>query len=146
MWVHAMYKYHFINLEVQPLRIEQKRAETELAEAQAKLNEATERLMETEMKIEKLKKDSEETMRQQKQIQTEVENTQQKLTRADVLINSLKGEKLRWQDTLVQLDRQINCLLGDSLYAAAFVIYSGAFTAAYRQMLGQELLQLLKNY
>ena len=64
MWVHAMYKYHFINLEVQPLRIEQKKAETELAEAQEKLNQATQQLMETEMKIEKLKKDSEETMRQ----------------------------------------------------------------------------------
>jgi dynein heavy chain len=30
MWVHAMYKYHFINLEVIPLRIEQKKANEEL--------------------------------------------------------------------------------------------------------------------
>ena len=37
-------------------------------------------------------------------------------------------------------------MLGDSLYAATFVIYSGAFTAAYRQMLGAELLKLLQTY
>lgn len=85
-------------------------------------------------------------MRQQKQIQTEVKNTQQKLERADILINSLKGEKKRWEETLVQLDQQINCLLGDSLYASAFVIYSGAFTATYRQMLGAELQTFLGNF
>lgn len=45
MWVHAMYKYHFINLEVAPLRVEQKRAEAELEEANRNLNDATERLI-----------------------------------------------------------------------------------------------------
>lgn len=58
MWVHAMYKFHFINLEVIPLRQEQKKANDELNVAQAKLAEATEKLKQTEEKIAKLRQES----------------------------------------------------------------------------------------
>ena len=86
MWVHAMYDFHFINLTVIPLRIEQKRANEELQVAQAKLAEATRKLNETEMRIAKLRAESQETEREKQRILNEVQNTQKKLERASTLI------------------------------------------------------------
>ena len=42
---------------------------------------------------------------------------------------------MRWIESLKQMDVQIKCLLGDSLFAAAYVIYAGAFTSDFRQRL-----------
>lgn len=96
MWVHAMYKFHFINLEVIPLRQEQKKANDELNVAQAKLAEATEKLKQTEEKIAKLRQESQDTEKERKKVQSDVDNTQKKVERASTLIQSLKGEKTRW--------------------------------------------------
>ena len=38
---------------------------------------------------------------------------------------------------------QIKCLLGDSLFAAAYVIYAGAFTSDFRQRLASEWFNII---
>lgn len=100
--------------------------------------QATESLRQTEEKIAKLKAENEATQQEKLRIQQEVENTQKKLKRASTLIQSLKGEKTRWIESLKEMDIQINCLLGDSLYASAYVIYAGAFTSDFRQRLASQ--------
>lgn len=46
------------------------------------------------------------------------------------LINSLADEKVRWQDTVENLDCKINNITGDVLVAAGFVAYLGPFTVS----------------
>ena len=46
------------------------------------------------------------------------------------LINSLADEKVRWQDTIENLDYKINSITGDMLVAAGFVAYLGPFTVS----------------
>ena len=46
------------------------------------------------------------------------------------LINSLADEKVRWQDTVENLDYKINNIAGDVLLAAGFVAYLGPFTVS----------------
>lgn len=46
------------------------------------------------------------------------------------LINGLADEKVRWQDTVQNLDYMINNIAGDVLASAGFVAYLGAFTVS----------------
>lgn len=49
--------------------------------------------------------------------------------------------QIRWKESVVQFDAQINNVVGDVFISAACVAYYGAFTASYRQELVQgELL------
>lgn len=46
------------------------------------------------------------------------------------LINGLADEKVRWQDTVQNLDYMINNIAGDVLISAGFVAYLGPFTVS----------------
>lgn len=60
------------------------------------------------------------------------------------LINSLADEKVRWQDTVENLDYKINNITGDVLVAAGFVAYLGPFTVSVQHCLqGARLTALL---
>ncbi|NWZ55127.1 DYH1 protein, partial [Haliaeetus albicilla] len=61
------------------------------------------------------------------------------------LINSLADEKVRWQDTVENLDYKINNITGDMLVAAGFVAYLGPFTGHYRTGLCKEWLRQLSE-
>ncbi|NWU63519.1 DYH1 protein, partial [Pterocles burchelli] len=61
------------------------------------------------------------------------------------LINSLADEKVRWQDTVENLDYKINNITGDVLVAAGFVAYLGPFTGHYRTALCKEWLRQLSE-
>uniref|UniRef100_A0A663EW23 Dynein axonemal heavy chain 1 n=1 Tax=Aquila chrysaetos chrysaetos TaxID=223781 RepID=A0A663EW23_AQUCH len=62
-----------------------------------------------------------------------------------MLINSLADEKVRWQDTVENLDYKINNITGDVLVAAGFVAYLGPFTGHYRVALCKEWLRQLSE-
>lgn len=59
------------------------------------------------------------------------------------LINSLADEKVRWQDTVENLDYKINNIAGDVLLAAGFVAYLGPFTVSTQCSLEWALLAAL---
>ncbi|NXL44771.1 DYH1 protein, partial [Podilymbus podiceps] len=61
------------------------------------------------------------------------------------LINSLADEKVRWQDTVENLDYKINNITGDMLVAAGFVAYLGPFTGHYRTALCEDWLRHLSE-
>ncbi|XP_058525212.1 dynein axonemal heavy chain 14 isoform X2 [Ochotona princeps] len=53
---------------------------------------------------------------------------------ASVLPTVLESEKTRWQDIISQLDSSLQGLWGDALLSAACIVYSGALTPAFRQL------------
>lgn len=58
-----------------------------------------------------------------------------KLKRASDLVVGLDSEKIRWENDILQFESQIKHILGDSIYAAAFLAYCGPFTAEVRHEL-----------
>lgn len=48
------------------------------------------------------------------------------------MIGGLEGEKNRWTDTVANLTKQQEMLIGDCLLAAGMICYAGPFTANYR--------------
>lgn len=63
------------------------------------------------------------------------------LERAASLIDGLSGEKIRWTETVEQLDIDFDYLPGDCLLSIAFVSYLGPFVFKYRD----QLLKLWTN-
>lgn len=58
-----------------------------------------------------------------------------KLERAALLVDCLAAEKIRWEQTVEDLDEQFSKLPGDVLLATAFVSYLGPFVSKYRDAL-----------
>ncbi|KAM6325251.1 LOW QUALITY PROTEIN: dynein axonemal heavy chain 1 [Podargus strigoides] len=144
-WVRAMHKYHFVAKVVEPKRKAWQEAEKDLRATQEVLDEAKERLMKVEGRIAALEDKYKGCIAKKEQLEMKCEQCQQRLGRADTLINSLADEKVRWQDTVENLDYKINNISGDMLVAAGFVAYLGPFTGHYRVALCEEWLRQLSE-
>ncbi|KAK2091251.1 Dynein heavy chain 1, axonemal, partial [Saguinus oedipus] len=62
------------------------------------------------------------------------------------LINGLSDEKVRWQETVENLQYMLNNISGDVLVAAGFVAYLGPFTGQYRTVLYDGWVKQLKSH
>uniref|UniRef100_A0A669QMH2 Dynein axonemal heavy chain 1 n=1 Tax=Phasianus colchicus TaxID=9054 RepID=A0A669QMH2_PHACC len=136
-WVRAMHKYHFAAKVVEPKRVRAWReAEEDLRATQQVLEEAKQRLKDVESGIAILQAKYNNCIAKKKELEMKCEQCQQRLGRAATLINSLADEKVRWQDTVENLDYKINNIAGDVLLAAGFVAYLGPFTVSMQCSLG----------
>ncbi|RLV99506.1 hypothetical protein DV515_00009657 [Chloebia gouldiae] len=145
-WVRAMHKYHFVAKVVEPKRQALREAEEDLRATQLILDEAKQRLKEVEDGIAMLQAKYEACKANKEELERKCEQCLERLARADVLINSLADEKVRWQDTVENLDDKINNSSADVLVAAGFVAYLGPFTGDYRAALSTEWMEeLVKN-
>ncbi|GAB0194609.1 dynein axonemal heavy chain 1 [Grus japonensis] len=129
-WVRAMHKYHFVANVVEPKRRAWQEAEEDLRATQQVLEEAKEHLREVEGGIAMLQSKYKVCIAKKEELEMKCEQCQQRLGRANTLINSLADEKVRWQDTVENLDDKIDNVTGDVLIAAGFVAYLGPFTIA----------------
>jgi dynein heavy chain len=62
------------------------------------------------------------------------------------MIGGLEGEKVRWTDTVADLSKQQEMLIGDCLIAAGMVSYAGPFTSMYREQLETLWRTSIKKY
>lgn len=145
MWVHSMYKYHFVLKEVQPLRDKLTQSKKELELVTQKRDAAQAKLKEVEDKLEMLNRNKEAAETEKNELEKKVENTRVKLIRAGLLIDGLAGEKKNWSKTITDLTEREGVLTGDVISAAGQVSYAGAFTSAYRNELLEGWKQSLRE-
>nr|XP_009665828.1 PREDICTED: dynein heavy chain 1, axonemal [Struthio camelus australis] len=144
-WVRAMYKYHFVAKAVEPKRQAFREAEDDLHATQQVLEEAKDRLREVEDGIAMLQAKYNSCVAKKEELEMKCAQCEQRLGYADKLINGLADEKVRWQDTVKNLDYMVNNIAGDILVAAGFVAYLGPFTGHYRAALCTEWLRQLSE-
>lgn len=132
-WVRAMYKWFFVNREIQPLRETLSAAEAELAIVTAALRETRATLDQVIASVAALEKEYNEALDTQAALEAEVERTSLKLQRAARLIDGLGGEKSRWVQLVEQYKEEERYVVGDMVIAAATVAYCGPLTATYRK-------------
>lgn len=144
-WVRAMYKWFFVNREIQPLR-------EQLAGAESELRRVNQALANTRMKLDavieavaNLEREYTDAVETQTRLENEVEQTSQKLHRAARLIDGLGGEKVRWTELVAQYKAQKNCISGDMVVAAASIAYFGPLTGPYRKSLLDMWVHILED-
>uniref|UniRef100_A0A669QRK6 Dynein axonemal heavy chain 1 n=1 Tax=Phasianus colchicus TaxID=9054 RepID=A0A669QRK6_PHACC len=131
-WVRAMHKYHFAAKVVEPKRVRGSTVRLLLVSGDTGLRSSLskQRLKDVESGIAILQAKYNNCIAKKKELEMKCEQCQQRLGRAATLINSLADEKVRWQDTVENLDYKINNIAGDVLLAAGFVAYLGPFTVS----------------
>uniref|UniRef100_A0A8I6GJB4 Dynein, axonemal, heavy chain 1 n=1 Tax=Rattus norvegicus TaxID=10116 RepID=A0A8I6GJB4_RAT len=145
-WVRAMHKYHFVAKAVEPKRQALREAQDDLEVTQRILEEAKHHLREVEDGISTLQAKYRECVTKKEELEMKCEQCEQRLGRADKLINGLADEKVRWQDTVENLENMLDNIFGDVLVAAGFVAYLGPFTGQYRAALYEYWVNQLTVY
>ncbi|XP_041081390.1 dynein heavy chain 1, axonemal [Polyodon spathula] len=145
-WVRAMHKYHFIARAVEPKRQALRESQEDLAVTQKILDEAKRRLEEVEGGIAMLQAKYKDCVSKKGELEVKCAQCEQRLVRADKLITGLADEKVRWQDTVCNLEYMVNNVAGDVLLSAGYVAYLGPFTGEYRAAMADEWLKKFNEF
>ncbi|BFZ25685.1 hypothetical protein BsWGS_28724 [Bradybaena similaris] len=137
MWVRAMDLYAKVFRTVEPKRLALAKAQQELDTVMSLLREKQSKLAAVEAKIAQLQKSYDDSVAEKLKLERNIATTAGRLKRSSKLTTALADEQIRWKESVVQFDAQINNVVGDVFISAACVAYYGAFTASYRQELVQ---------
>ena len=121
-----------------PKREKLKQATQAVEKKQKQLKQAQAQLAEVLAKVQALKDTYDESTSQKEKLQTESDELEAKLIRAEKLVNGLAGERTRWEQSIVLFEEELGYLPGDVVVAAAFLSYAGPFPSEYRnELVGQ---------
>lgn len=144
-WCHAIYMYAGVAKEVAPKRTRLKAAESSLAQKQLDLKRATDALSAAASKLLDLKEHYDNSVAERDTLTQEAKNLQEKLERAEKLVNGLSSEYSRWETSINELEGRTKTLLGDVLLSSALLSYGGPFDTTFRKELQMEWAAHLKN-
>jgi len=145
LWCHAMRKYYYVALEVEPKRRQLAAAEIELGEATASKEAAEAKLKAVTEKVASLEAQLQAAVDKMASLEAEVEKCTIQLSNADKLIAGLGGEAKNWEETVVVLKEHVKNVMGDVLVCAGAISYLGPFTAPYRAALTVDWCTQLKK-
>ncbi|TRY59872.1 hypothetical protein DNTS_035283 [Danionella cerebrum] len=144
-WVRAMHVYHFVARAVEPKRQALQEAQDDLAVTQRILDGAKKKLEAVEEGITTLQAKYHECLSKRDELDAKCQLCENRLIRADKLIGGLADEKVRWKETVEQLEYMADNVAGDVLLAAGYVAYLGPFTGEYRSAMAEEWLRVFKE-
>ncbi|XP_058931925.1 dynein axonemal heavy chain 1 [Kogia breviceps] len=145
-WVRAMHKYHFVAKAVEPKRQALREAQDDLEVTQRILEEAKQRLHKVEDGIATMQAKYRDCIAKKEELELKCEQCEQRLGHARKLINGLSDERVRWRDTVENLEHTLDNIFGDVLVAAGFVAYLGPFTGQYRTVLYDSWVKQLTTH
>ncbi|XP_026819508.1 dynein heavy chain 2, axonemal-like [Rhopalosiphum maidis] len=134
-WVIAIEKYAIIYKIVAPKKESADAALSDLKQKETELLTAQQKLSDIQILLLKLKTDFDKKMEEKEQLVKKADTLKRNLDRAASLIEGLYDEKIRWTETVKQLDINFDYLPGDCLLSIAFVSYMGPFLFKYRDIL-----------
>ena len=70
---------------------------------------------------------------EQEQLQTQIQESQKKLTRAQKLTSKLSGEQKRWAQSAVELEEKKQFLFGDVILSSIYISFLGPFLVPFRE-------------
>lgn len=131
-WCINIVGYYRVYCTVEPKRIALAQANAELAAAQEKLRVITNKIQSLESDLAKLTAEFEKATNEKLRCQQEAEMTAKTIELANRLVGGLASENVRWADSIKDFRKQELTLPGDVLLITAFVSYVGCFTKQYR--------------
>ncbi|KAL4487471.1 hypothetical protein ABPG72_006991 [Tetrahymena utriculariae] len=158
----AMKVYADVNSKVKPKKIEVARLNNELNAVKAELYEKESELKKVKDNVQRLQMETQLMVKQREELETNKELTEQRLDRAQKLIQLTADEQKRWEKTVVRLGGEIENLFGDVFLSTAQISYNGPFTGkiqiisyspfkifeykgAYRKELNQNWLTMIRE-
>ncbi|KAK7907430.1 hypothetical protein WMY93_016042 [Mugilogobius chulae] len=144
-WARAMYVYHFVARAVEPKRQALQEARDDLAITQKMLDDSKAKLAAVESGIAALQTKYDDCVARKNDLEYQYDLCEKRRVRADKLTGGLADEKVRWKETVQNLDYMVNNVTGDVLLSAGYVAYLGPFTGEYRAAMAEEWLHCFKQ-
>ncbi|KAL0272756.1 UNVERIFIED_CONTAM: hypothetical protein PYX00_005613 [Menopon gallinae] len=135
MWVHAIYKFYFINKIVVPKKAALKEANKKLEKMQKDLDVTKAKMAEIMKGLAKLNASLKETEEKKAVLETSAKLCEDRMDRAFRLINGLSDEKGRWIDSMEEYKDGLMNIIGDILISSGAIAYLTPFTDAFRRRL-----------
>ncbi|XP_038058161.1 dynein heavy chain 6, axonemal-like isoform X2 [Patiria miniata] len=132
MWVRAVDLYSKVFRTVEPKKKKLKEAEDELAATMSVLKEKQDKLAAVEAQIAELQASYDASVNEKETLVKTMAQTAGRLKRAGKLTTALGDEQGRWQESVLEFEKEIGNVVGNVFVAAACVAYFGAFTSSYR--------------
>jgi len=139
VWVTNMLNYNKVYKEIKPLMDKQAEAQATFETAKAAVDASQKRVAAAMEQVAKLSADLDKCLESKKKLEDNAAALESKQQLALRLINGLADENVRWANSITELNEKLNTYIGDSLLAAAFISYIGAFSYTFRQYLWQEI-------
>ncbi|KAG1714031.1 Dynein heavy chain 3, axonemal [Nymphon striatum] len=133
-WVKAIDIFDRVVKVVGPKKLKLVEAESELSNQMEFLKKKRNYLNSITDKLQALNDEFSAMTRKKKDLEESINTCSEKLSRAEILINGLGGEKERWNSISKSLKTSYDNALGDVLISAAMVVYLGPFPTNYRQV------------
>ncbi|KAJ8922597.1 hypothetical protein NQ315_007628 [Exocentrus adspersus] len=143
MWVHAMYKFYFVNKAVAPKKAVLKEANEELEKTEKALAAAKAKMKEVMDGLEKLQVQLAAKIAYKEEKEQSMAICEDRMNRAVRLINGLSGERIRWLETIADIEANVVNVTGDILICSGCVAYLTPFTDSYRRRLFDKWLKLI---
>ncbi|XP_026673034.1 dynein heavy chain 7, axonemal [Ceratina calcarata] len=131
-WVRAMVLYDEVIKVVKPKKEKLERAEQDYDNTMKFLQERRQMLAELTEKLRILNENLQVTLAKKIELENEVTKCRNQLIRAEKLISGLGGEKDRWTNAAINLQKSYDTLPGDILISCGMIAYLGPFTTVYR--------------
>jgi dynein heavy chain len=144
-WVLAMDVYDTVIKDVAPKIERMKGAEAMLAETMELLNSKKAEMKKLQDELGILEEKFRVMEEEKSKLQFQVDLCEKKLDRAQKLIGGLGGEKDRWTEAAVNLQKFLDNLVGDVLISSGVIAYLGPLTAQYRNICTTEWIGLCKE-
>lgn len=132
-WVEAQLTYSSILERIGPLRKEMLILEESTQKTKAQLIAIDQMIKELEESIESYKDDYSQLIRDAENVKSDMKTVTNKVNRSLKLIESLTNERERWQMSIKKFGIERELLVGDSILAAAFSTYCGAYDERSRE-------------
>lgn len=131
---------------VKPKQAELKVAKAASAAANKVKEEAEARLAAKEAELKECVDKLDAVQREEKRLRDEHDNMKAKKELAELLINSLKGERESWTKSLEKGKADRLTLEGDILVASGIMAYLGVFIKSYREECINQWVKMLGDY
>lgn len=145
MWVHAMYKYYFVNQQVAPKKAALQQAKDELEATKKALAAAKIRMKEVLDGLAVLNEQLEAKMAFKEDKEKGIATCLERMNRAVRLISGLADERVRWINTIETIETSTVNIVGDILISSGAVAYLTPFTDKYRRGLLSEWYNLIQE-
>lgn len=143
MWVHAMYKFYFVNKAVAPKKAVLRQANEDLAKTERALAAAKAKMKEVTDGLAVLQKELAAKVAYKEEKEQNMAVCEDRMNRAVRLINGLSGERVRWLQTISDIEANVVNVTGDILICSGCVAYLTPFTDQYRKKLFNKWLNLI---
>lgn len=145
VWCYAIYDFAILKKQVEPLEQNAKEMKEKLDEAQKEYDTIAEDLRICKESFDLLQDDFNKMENNKKELEFTIEQSKIKLDRAEKLTYLLKDEKQRWKESVVQIKKEKETLLGDIFISTCYISYFGPLTSVYRNELMDVYQQIVSK-